>query len=76
MSGQQVTVHVDALNADISGKAWRNTRNANTARSAELTASGNLTKNIRAQRLCVSRELGNQPLLLGANVEVKIRVAD
>ena len=39
-------------------------------------ASGNFTKVTQLVPVRVSVNLGNRPLLLGANVEVKIRVAD
>ena len=39
-------------------------------------ASGNFTKVIQLVPVRISVNLGNQPLLLGANVEVKIRVID
>jgi len=38
--------------------------------------SGNFTKVTQLVPVRVSVNLGNQPLLLGANVEVKIRVAN
>jgi len=37
-------------------------------------ASGNFTKVTQLVPVRISVNLGNQPLLLGANVEVKIRV--
>jgi multidrug resistance efflux pump len=76
--GQPVTVHVDALNADLPGKVEVITP-ATAATSSILpssNASGNFTKVTQLVPVRVSVNLGNQPLLLGANVEVKIRVAD
>ena len=39
-------------------------------------ASGNFTKVTQLVPVRISVNLGNQPTLLGANVEVKIKVAD
>jgi multidrug resistance efflux pump len=76
--GQTVTVHVDALNADIPGRVEAITpATANTFSLLPTSnTSGNFTKVIQLVPVRVSVNLGNQPLLLGANVEVKIRVAD
>ena len=76
--GQQVTVHVDALNADIPGRVEAITpATANTFSLLPTSnTSGNFTKVIQLVPVRISVNLGNQPLLLGANVEVKIRVAD
>jgi multidrug resistance efflux pump len=76
--GQPVIVHVDALNADIPGKVEAVTpATANTFSLLPASnASGNFTKVTQLVPVRVSVNLGNQPLLLGANVEVKIRVAD
>jgi multidrug resistance efflux pump len=76
--GQPVTVHVDALNADIPGRVEAVTpATANTfSILPSSNASGNFTKVIQLVPVRISVNLGNQPLLLGANVEVKIRVAD
>jgi|GraSoiStandDraft_16_1057320.scaffolds.fasta_scaffold1087095_2 multidrug resistance efflux pump len=76
--GQPVTVHVDALNADIPGKVEAVTpATANTfSLLPSSNTSGNFTKVIQLVPVRISVNLGNQPLLLGANVEVKIRVAD
>jgi multidrug resistance efflux pump len=75
---QAVTVHVDALNADVPGKV--DVITPATAATASLmpasNASGNFTKTTQLVPVRVSVNLGNQPLLLGANVEVKIRVAE
>jgi multidrug resistance efflux pump len=76
--GQSVTVHVDALGTDIPGKVEVVT--PATAGSFSVlpssNASGNFTKVTQLVPVRVSVNLGNQPLLLGANVEVKIRVSD
>jgi multidrug resistance efflux pump len=76
--GQPVTVHVDALGTDIPGKV-----EAVTPATANIfsilpasNASGNFTKVTQLVPVRISVNLGNQPLLLGANVEVKIRVAE
>jgi multidrug resistance efflux pump len=76
--GQPVIVHVDALGGDIPGKVEVVT--PATAASFSIlpssNASGNFTKVTQLVPVRISVNLGNQPLLLGANVEVKIRVAD
>jgi multidrug resistance efflux pump len=76
--GQPVTVHVDALGSDIPGKV-----EAITPATAGVfsilpsqNTSGNFTKVTQLVPVRISVNLGNQPMLLGANVEVKIRVAD
>jgi multidrug resistance efflux pump len=76
--GQLVTVHVDALGADVHGKV-----EAVTPATAGVfsilpssNTSGNFTKVTQLVPVRVSVNMGNQPLLLGANVEVRIRVAD
>ncbi|MDQ6672367.1 MAG: HlyD family efflux transporter periplasmic adaptor subunit [Chloroflexota bacterium] len=76
--GQSVTVHVDALNADIPGKVEAVTpATANTFSLLPTSnTSGNYTKVTQLVPVRIAVNLGNQPLLLGANVEVKIRVAD
>jgi multidrug resistance efflux pump len=76
--GQPVTVHVDALNTDIPGRVEAVTpATANTFSLLPTSnTSGNFTKVIQLVPVRISVNLGNQPLLLGANVEVKIRVAD
>ena len=75
--GQPVTVHVDALNADVPGKVEAVTpATANTfSMLPAQNTSGNFTKVTQLVPVRISVNLGNQPLLLGANVEVKIRVA-
>ena len=76
--GQSVTVHVDALGADVPGKV-----EAVTPATAGVfsilpasNSSGNFTKVTQLVPVRIAVNLGNQPLLLGANVEVKIRVAN
>jgi multidrug resistance efflux pump len=76
--GQPVTVHIDALAADVPGKV-----EAVTPATAGVfsilpssNTSGNFTKVTQLVPVRVSVNLGTQPLLLGANVEVKIRVAN
>jgi multidrug resistance efflux pump len=76
--GQPVTVHVDALSSDIPGKV-----EAITPATAGVfsilpsqNTSGNFTKVTQLVPVRISVNLGNEPMLLGANVEVKIRVAD
>jgi multidrug resistance efflux pump len=76
--GQPVIVHVDALNADIPGKV--DVVTPATASSSSIlptsNASGNFTKVTQLVPVRVAVNLGTQPVLLGANVEVKIRVAN
>ncbi len=76
--GQPVTIHVDALGTDVQGKV-----EAVTPATANVfsilpssNTSGNFTKVTQLVPVRVSVNLGDQPMLLGANVEVKIRVAD
>ncbi len=76
--GQPVLVHVDALRMDVPGRV-----EAITPATAGMTsilppsnASGNFTKVTQLVPVRISVNLGNRPLLLGANVEVKIRVAE
>jgi multidrug resistance efflux pump len=76
--GQPVTVHVDALGTDVPGKV-----DAITPATAGMTsilppsnAQGNYTKVTQLVPVRVAVNLGNHPLLLGANVEVKIRTAE
>jgi multidrug resistance efflux pump len=76
--GQPVTVHVDALSSDVPGKVEAITP-ATAGVFSILPASntsGNFTKVTQLVPVRISVNLGNQPLLLGANVEVKIRVAN
>ena len=49
---------------------------ADYVRGANALSSGNFTKVTQLVPVRISVNLGNQPLLLGANVEVKIRVAN
>jgi multidrug resistance efflux pump len=76
--GQPVTVHVDALNEDIPGKVVAVTPATAGVFSLLPTSntSGNFTKVTQLVPVRISVNLGNQPLLLGANVEVKIRTAN
>ncbi len=76
--GQPVTVHVDALGEDVPGKV-----EAVTPATAGVfsilpsqNTSGNFTKVTQLVPVRISVNLGSQPTLLGANVEVKIKVAD
>ncbi|MBO0882475.1 MAG: efflux RND transporter periplasmic adaptor subunit [Mycobacterium sp.] len=75
--GQQVTVHVDALGTDVVGRVESIT--PATANSFSLlptsNTSGNFTKTTQLVPVRISVNLGNQPVLLGSSVEVKIRVA-
>jgi multidrug resistance efflux pump len=76
--GQAVSVHVDALGADIPGKVEAVT--PATAGTFSIlpssNTSGNFTKVTQLVPVRISVNLGNQPMLVGANVEVKIRVGD
>jgi multidrug resistance efflux pump len=76
--GQTVTVHVDALGIDVPGKVEAVT--PATAGTFSIlpssNASGNFTKVTQLVPVRISVNLGSQPLLLGANVEVKIRVGN
>src|SRR5262249_20622020 len=76
--GQQVVVHVDALNSDIPGRVEAITPATAGMMSILPTSnsSGNFTKVTQLVPVRISVNLSNKPLLLGANVEVKIRVAD
>jgi multidrug resistance efflux pump len=73
--GQPVTVHIDALSADIPGKVVAVTPATAATFSMLPTSntSGNFTKVTQLVPVRISVNLGNQPLLLGANVEVRIR---
>jgi len=76
--GQPVIVHVDALGIDVPGKVEAVTPATAGTFSILPTsnASGNFTKVTQLVPVRISVNLGNQPLLLGANVEVKIRVGN
>ena len=76
--GQAVIVHIDALGVDVPGKVEAVTPATSSTFSIlpSSNASGNFTKVIQLVPVRISVNLGSQPLLLGANVEVKIRVAD
>jgi multidrug resistance efflux pump len=77
-AGQPVEVHVDALGHSVQGRVEVVT--PATANNFSLlpasNASGNFTKVTQLVPVRISVNLGNQPMLLGANVEVKIQVAD
>jgi len=76
--GQPVQVHVDALGTDVPGKVEVVTPATSATFSILPTSnsSGNFTKVTQLVPVRISVNLGSRPLLLGANVEVKIRVAD
>ncbi|MBV9326608.1 MAG: efflux RND transporter periplasmic adaptor subunit [Chloroflexi bacterium] len=76
--GQPVTVHVDALGADVQGKVEAVTPATQNTFSMLPTnnTSGNFTKVTQLVPVRIAVHLGDQPMLLGANVEVKIRTAD
>jgi multidrug resistance efflux pump len=75
--GQPVTVHVDALGSDVTGRVDSIT--PATASSFSLlptsNTSGNFTKVTQLVPVRISVNLGNQPTLLGSSAEVKIKVA-
>ena len=75
--GQQVTVHVDALNADVPGRVQSITPATAATFSLLPTSntSGNFTKATQQVPVRIAVNLGNQPVLLGSSVEVKIQVA-
>jgi multidrug resistance efflux pump len=77
-AGQTVSVHVDALQADVPGRVEAIT--PATAATFSLlpsqNASGNFNKVTQLVPVRISVNLGNRPALLGTSVEVKIRVAD
>jgi multidrug resistance efflux pump len=76
--GQPVIIHIDALGADVPGRVEALTpATANTfSLLPSSNASGNFTKVTQLVPVRISVNLGNQPMLLGANVEVKIRVGN
>lgn len=76
--GQPVVVHVDALGADIPGKVDVITPATASTSSIlpQSNASGNFTKVTQLVPVRIAVNLANQPLLLGANVEVKIKVGN
>jgi multidrug resistance efflux pump len=77
-AGQSVTVHVDALNADVPGRVESITPATAATFSIIPTqnASGNFNKVTQLVPVRISLNLGNEPTLLGSSVEVKIKVAD
>jgi multidrug resistance efflux pump len=76
--GQPVQVHVDALGTEVPGRVEVVTPATSSTFSMLPTsnASGNFTKVTQLVPVRISVNLGNRPMLLGANVGVKIRVAD
>jgi len=76
--GQPVSVHVDALGADVPGSVEAIT--PATAQTFSLlpsnNGSGNFNKVVQLVPVRIRVLLGNQPALLGTSVEVKIRVAN
>ncbi len=76
--GQAVTVHVDALGADLPGRVQAIT--PATAASFSLlpasNASGNFNKVTQLVPVRIALHGSGQPALLGSSAEVKIRVAD
>src|SRR5215471_5114574 len=77
-TGQPVSVHVDALGSEIPGKV--DVITPATASSASIlptsNASGNFTKVTQLVPVRIAVNLGDHTPLLGANVEVKIRVGN
>src|SRR5262249_9091803 len=75
--GDAVTVHVDALGTDVTGRVESIT--PATANSFSLlptsNTSGNFTNVTQLAPVPISVNLGNQPILLGSSAEVKIQVA-
>jgi len=76
--GQPVTVHVDALGSDLPGKVDVITPATSATFSILPTSnsSGNFTKVTQLVPVRISVNLGGHQPLLGANVAVKIKVAD
>jgi multidrug resistance efflux pump len=76
--GQPVTVHIDALGSDVQGKVEAVTPATESTFSMlpSTNTSGNFTKVTQLVPVRISVHLGDQPTLLGANVEVKIRTAN
>jgi multidrug resistance efflux pump len=74
--GQSVTVHVDALSADVPGRVEAITPATAATFSILPTqnASGNFNKVTQLVPVRISLSLGNQPTLLGSSAEVKINV--
>jgi multidrug resistance efflux pump len=76
--GQPVSVYVDALGSSVPGRVEVIT--PATANNFSLlpasNSSGNFTKVTQLVPVRISVNLGDKPMLLGANVEVKIQVAD
>jgi multidrug resistance efflux pump len=74
--GDAVNVHVDALGTDVAGRVDAITpATANTFSLLPTTStSGNFTKVTQLVPVRIAVNLGDQPMLLGSSVEVKIRV--
>jgi len=74
--GQLVDLHVDALNATISGRVESITPATGAVFSLlpSSSASGNFTKVTQLVPVRIALNLGSQPALLGTSVEVKIHV--
>jgi multidrug resistance efflux pump len=72
--GQEVTVHVDALNADFPGRVASITpaTSATFSLMPAQNTTGNFNKVTQQVPVRVSLNLGNQPTLLGGSVEVRI----
>jgi len=77
-AGQPVTVHVDALGSDVSGKVDVITPATSSTFSIlpSSNASGNFTKVTQLVPVRISVNMGGHQPLLGANVGVKIKVAE
>lgn len=75
--GQPVTVHVDALNTDVTGLVQSITPATESTFALLPTnqTSGTFTKITQLVPVRIAVSLGDQPILLGSSVEVKIQVA-
>ncbi|GEM_PF-236472 len=74
--GQLVTVHIDTLGQDLTGRVLAVGR-ASTASFSLLpqgNTSGNYTKVAQLVPVKIAVDYGRQPLVLGSSVEVKIHV--
>jgi len=76
--GQAVAVHIDSLDSDVSGRVTAVVpATANTFSLLAMTkASGNFTKVVQLVPVRIAVNATSYPLLLGANVGVRIRVAE
>ena len=74
--GQPVSVHVDALGADVPGVVESITpaTSATFSLLPSNSSSGTFNKVVQQVPVRIGVRLGNQPTLLGTSVEVKIRV--